>query len=212
MKVKPAHVTPHCSLFLHGEGALPLPRTRASYDDPLPPHARAFRLQAAPAVRKGPDMDVGRGKRESSRRRLRMRMALWFTGGVFTMVMAGMSLAQGSLPTPQTANGVEYVTGGFGDDMAQAFKAAESAYPLALTFAEDAGGGSRPYVAEVDVSIKDQSGATVLEVPSTGPYFLAKLKPGKYRVEATYMGKTQTQNVTVGEGGASRHVITWKSP
>ena len=144
-------------------------------------------------------------------RRNRTRVGLLLASGLLAALMAGASFAQAAMPEPKTSNGIEYVTGGFGDDMAQAFKAAESEYPLALTFAEDAGGGSRPYLAEVDVTIKDQSGATVLEVPSTGPYFLAKLKPGKYRVEATHMGKTQTQNVTVGEGGSGRHVMTWKS-
>ena len=154
---------------------------------------------------------VSRLEQQQQARRNRLRFGLLFASGLLAAAMAGASFAQGALPAPQTSNGIEYVTGGFGDDMAEAFKSAQSEYPLALTFAEDAGGGSRPYLAEVDVSIKDQSGETVLEVPSTGPYFLAKLKPGKYRVEATHMGKTQTQNVTVGEGGSGRHVMTWKA-
>jgi len=51
-----------------------------------------------------------------------------------------------------------------------------------------------------------------MEVPAAGPYFLAKLKPGKYKVEATYMGKTQTQVVNVGQGGANQNVMAWKTP
>lgn len=145
-------------------------------------------------------------------RRNRLRWGLVLATGVFTALLAFASIAQtATLPSPQTSNGIEYVTGGFGEDMAQAFKAAESAYPLGLTFAEDAGGGSRPYVADVGVSIKDSSGATILEAPSTGPYFLAKLKPGQYRIDATYQGKTQTLNVKIGEGHPARHVMTWKA-
>src|SRR5690606_11983835 len=61
------------------------------------------------------------------------------------MAIPGVSLGQ--LPDPQTAGGVEYVTGGFGANMSQAFREAESDYPLALTFAAtDEGGGARPYV------------------------------------------------------------------
>ncbi|HLU01040.1 MAG TPA: carboxypeptidase regulatory-like domain-containing protein [Burkholderiaceae bacterium] len=125
--------------------------------------------------------------------------------------LSAVAVAQGGLPEPKTANGVEYVTGGFSEDGAGAFKQAEASYPLSLVFAEDAGGGSRPYVADVEVVIKDDSGSVVLNVPAAGPYFLAKLKPGKYSVEATYMGKTQTQEVSVGQGGATRHVMTWKT-
>lgn len=131
--------------------------------------------------------------------------------GVLMLAAASIAFAQGGLPAAQKAGNVEYVTGGFGENMADAFKQAESSYPLALTFAEDAGGGSRPYVAEVGLVIKDKSGNVVADVPSVGPYFLARLEPGSYSVEATYMGKTQTQAVTVKEGGTAKQVITWKT-
>jgi len=136
---------------------------------------------------------------------------LW-AAGLLAASAASLGFAQTALPPPQTSGGIEYVTGGFGADMSEAFKQAESSYPLALTFAEDAGGGSRPYVAEVGVVIKDEAGNVVVEVPSAGPYFLVRLQPGGYTVEATYMGDTQTHGVKVGEGGTVRRVLTWKTP
>lgn len=142
-------------------------------------------------------------------RRLELRLA--WAAAALALAAAGASYAQGTLPAPQTSGGIEYVTGGFGDEMAEAFKKAESSYPLALTFAEDAGGGSRPYVADVHVVVKDEAGKVVLDVPSVGPYFLARLQPGSYSVDATYMGKTQTQNVAIGQGGSARQVMTWKT-
>jgi len=131
-----------------------------------------------------------------------------------TIVAAAMlGTAWAQLPPPQTAGGVEYITGGFGADMSEAFKAAESDYPLALVFAAtDEGGGSRPYLADVSVVIKRGNGEVVMEVPSAGPYLLMRLEPGPYAVEATYMGKTQTHNVTVKEGGPTRQVMTWERP
>lgn len=127
------------------------------------------------------------------------------------VLFSTVAMAQSGLPASQTANGVEYVSGGFGEDGAQAFKQAEASWPLSLVFAEDAGGGSRPYVAEVRVVIKDASGNVRMEVPSAGPYFLARLEPGAYTVEATYLGKTQTQKVTVGQGETRRHTFAWKT-
>ncbi len=132
--------------------------------------------------------------------------------GALALALSSTSWAQSGLPEPKTANGIEYVTGGFGEDGAAAFKQAEAGYPLSLVFAEDAGEGSRPYVADVNLLIKNEAGDVVMEVPAAGPYFLAKLKPGKYKVEATYMGKTQTQVVNVGQGGANQNVMAWKTP
>ena len=137
------------------------------------------------------------------------RFAL-LSGSIVMLAAAALSVAQAQLPESSSAGGVEYVTGGFGSNASNAFKQAMAEYPLSLTFAaSDAGGGARPYVAEVDVVVKDASGAVVMEVPSVGPYFLARLKPGQYTIEATYMGQRQKRDVTVEQGGSSQEVITW---
>lgn len=147
--------------------------------------------------------------------RVAPRGSLWRLVGGAALIAASVywGLANAQLPAAQSADGVEYVTGGFGSDESTAFKAAESSYPLALTFAAtDEGGGSRPYIAEVALVVKDQSGAVVMDVPSAGPYFLARLQPGSYTIEATYQGMTQTRTLEVKEGGSTRDVLTWKRP
>ena len=139
------------------------------------------------------------------------KLAYWMAAGVLSIAAVGVSYAASGLPPAQNSNGTEYVTGGFGENGADAFKQAESSFPLTLVFAEDAGGGSRPYVAEVKVVVKKADGEVVLEVPSAGPYLLAKLEPGTYTVEATYMGETKTQDVNITESQSSRHVMAWKT-
>ena len=116
--------------------------------------------------------------------------------------------AQDALPASKTAGGIEYVTGGFGSGESQAFKQAQSSYPLALAFAEGTGEGSRPYVADVRVVIK-KGGDTVMDVPSAGPYFLAQLEPGEYTIEATYRGQTLTHDVTISKDGTAQNVLSW---
>lgn len=143
--------------------------------------------------------------------RLKQQRLALSLGAALVAGAAWFSIAHAQLPQAETYQGVEYVSGGFGSDMSEAFKAAQSQYPLALTFAAvDEDGGARPYVAEVRVVVKKKDGATVLEVPSAGPYLLARLEPGSYNVEATYQGETQTRQVTVGENGSAQEVITWK--
>lgn len=140
-----------------------------------------------------------------------MSLRVVWAAGLLALAAAGMSMAQTGLPPAQQANGIEYITGGFGDEMSAAFKQAQASYPLALTFAEDAGGGSRPYIAEVRVLIKDEAGQVVMDVPSAGPYFLARLEPGSYVVEATYMENTQTHEVSISSGSPTQKVLTWKT-
>lgn len=144
---------------------------------------------------------------------IRYRLTRVSIGLAVLAAMIATGAARAQLPEPETVNGIEYVTGGFGADMSKAFRQAESDYPLALTFAaSDEGGGARPFVADVRVVVRDASGGVVMEVPSAGPYLLARLEPGSYVVDATYMGKTQTRRVTLKKGATTREVITWPRP
>ena len=141
---------------------------------------------------------------------LRRRGARCLASGLLPAAMLMLGAAWAQLPPAQTSGGVEYVTGGFGSDMSEAFKAAEADYPLTLVFAAtDEGGGSRPYIADVNVVIKQSDGDIVVDVPAAGPYLLLRLDPGSYVIDATYTGRTQTHNVVVKEGGPTRLVLTW---
>ena len=62
-------------------------------------------------------------------------LRLVWAAGLLAAAAAAAGFAQGTLPAPQTSGGIEYVTGGFGADAAEAFKQAESSWPLALVFA-----------------------------------------------------------------------------
>lgn len=132
-----------------------------------------------------------------------------------SLLLAGAGLigaAHAQLPPVQSAQGVQYVTGGFGSDAAAAFKDAKARYPLALTFAATGDDGSTPYVAEVRVEIADEQGKTVLSLPSVGPFLLVDVPPGSYTVRATYEGKTQTQQMKVAGPGSADARIAWQRP
>ncbi|WP_397475886.1 carboxypeptidase-like regulatory domain-containing protein [Pusillimonas sp.] len=132
-----------------------------------------------------------------------------------SLLLAGaglMAAAHAQLPPVETAQGVQYVTGGFGSDAAAAFKDAKARYPLALTFAATGDDGSTPYVAEVRVEIADEQGKTVLTLPSAGPFLLVDLPPGSYTVRATYEGKTQTQQMKVAGPGSADARVAWQRP
>ncbi|WP_202411576.1 carboxypeptidase-like regulatory domain-containing protein [Paracandidimonas lactea] len=127
--------------------------------------------------------------------------------------LLALGAAQAQLPPTQNQNGIVYVSGGFGQDESTAFRQAKSQYALALTFATHAeGSSSSPYAADVQVVIRDIQDQPVLNVTSDGPYFLARLQPGSYKVFATYEGQTQSQKVVIKASGTTDIKFTWKLP
>jgi hypothetical protein len=79
-------------------------------------------------------------------------------------------------------------------------------YPLKLVFATRQG----PYLARIDVVVRDAAGAKVVEAFSPGPWLFVKLPAGDYRVQATRPdGRKASARVSVpGEGQVVAH-ITW---
>jgi len=117
--------------------------------------------------------------------------------------------AYADLPPEQRQGSVQYVSGGIGFDESTAFKAAMSRYPLALTFASRAG-EKAAYVSDVQVVIRDRQDNNVLNVTSEGPYFLARLPDGQYRLFVTYDNKTLSRTVDVHGSKTTRALFEWK--
>ncbi|MCX8018797.1 MAG: carboxypeptidase regulatory-like domain-containing protein, partial [Rhodocyclaceae bacterium] len=70
-------------------------------------------------------------------------------------------------------------------------------FNLRLLFAETGGA----YLADIRVRIQDSSGALLLDAVSQGPWFYAKLAPGRYRVSVDNAGMVQTRDVNVPAAG-----------
>ena len=110
------------------------------------------------------------------------------------------------MPTEHTYQSTRFVTGGIGSDEADAMRAAASAYSLEMTFAAQTG----QFVNDVDVAVKKPNGETVLQTNDAAPILLADVPAGRYQIEATYEGQTQTRNVTVVDSGTTKVVLQWQ--
>jgi hypothetical protein len=99
-----------------------------------------------------------------------------------------------------------YVAGGIGESDLQHIRSLGSEYPLHLTFSE---GKRSEFVANVDVSIKDQNGVQVLSLANTGPLLYVRLPRGHYEVVALYHGDQKTRHVTLSSGRPQSVFFHW---
>jgi hypothetical protein len=99
-------------------------------------------------------------------------------------------------PPEQNFQGILYRTGGFGSDEREALNEACRALSLKILFARK---GEGEFVAGVTVLVTDPEGKKVFEATDTGPVLCVDLpKGGKFKVEATLNGASQSQTVTPG--------------
>lgn len=141
-------------------------------------------------------------KTRSSNRRLAVALAALAIGG------GAAHAATTPLPPLHRSGGIEYLSGGVGHDEARAVERAARHWPLTLEFAVK----NKPradFAADVRVHVRDAKGHTTLDARSDGPFLLAKLPPGRYRVDASLDGKTLHEKVQVKAGHPAKALFLW---
>lgn len=101
--------------------------------------------------------------------------------------------------------GVAYLSGGIGLDEREQMERMGGGYNLKLIFAVQQGN----FVSDVQVSVTDGSGQTVLAVVADGPWLYAKLPAGAYAIAATYLGQTINKPAKVGASGRTQVSFVW---
>ena len=127
--------------------------------------------------------------------------------GVSGPLLAGAADPSEPVLQPVTEEGITYVSGGNGLEERQALDEVSGDYNLKLVFAEK---GSGSYLADIKLSIMNMKGQKVLEAVSDGPWFFAKLAPGRYKITAEAAGQTQAQQVKVGGGRLAQRYFYWR--
>ncbi|MBN3791205.1 carboxypeptidase regulatory-like domain-containing protein [Burkholderia sp. Bp8963] len=143
---------------------------------------------------------------QHSRSVSRFAIAAALAVGVATGATGAYAQSDG-LPAAHQQGDVSFVSGGIGQDESTAFQRNEAAWPLALRFT----GAGGEFLADVHVRITDAKGAEVLKTDAHGPYMLVKLPPGRYTVTASYQGKDEAHDVTVGAKGGAKQAFTWSA-
>lgn len=102
---------------------------------------------------------------------------------------------------------VPHVSGGIGEDEQKSLQAREGEFNLKLVFTLLEGN----YLADVSVTVTDAANRKIIEHRATGPFFMAKLPAGQYRIEASHEGKTVARKVSVGARGLRTEYLRWAS-
>ena len=128
----------------------------------------------------------------------------------FILIACGAAAAAGSALSAQdqimTSGQVTFASGGVGDDSLQRMEALSKDVNLKVIFALKTGN----YLADVAVVISDARGGKVLETVSEGPWFLARLPPGKYQFTATYESESFTRTTTIPASGQRGLIFRWE--
>jgi hypothetical protein len=119
------------------------------------------------------------------------------------------NISESSSLQPQTQGAVSFVSGGSSSDERDALRKMQSQYNLRLQFAVQRSG---EYLANVNVTLTDAKGGTVLDTISDGPFFFAQLTPGRYRLTVTSDGKSETRNLVIPANGAVAQDFYWPAP
>ena len=123
----------------------------------------------------------------------------------FGLGSVGSAVELASSVQPQTYQGISYLSGGIGEEERDALRQMDREYNVKLIFAAKDG----VYVSNVNVTIEDGSGKKVLEAVSDGPWFYAKLPPGKYNVMAQVRGQRHKRVVEVGQQKQAQLQFSW---
>ena len=97
-----------------------------------------------------------------------------------------------------TRQGLPYVTSGITTDERDALTASRAERDVRIVTVTREGG---LYLADVRVSIADQSGRRVLDARLDGPWLDVQLAPGRYTIDAEFEGQRRSQPLTVGRDG-----------
>jgi hypothetical protein len=127
--------------------------------------------------------------------RLTLALACWIYG----------ASAEAQAPPQEHYGSVRYLSGGVGREEARPMERLAGAYNVKVTFVE----GSRAYLSNVRLIVREQSGKTRLWLKNAGPVVYARLPAGSYSIAAEHGKRIYIQRVTVPTKGQRSVLMKW---
>ncbi len=115
--------------------------------------------------------------------------------------------AQEELVVVETVRPTLFMNGGIGKPEAAYMRKAGKDFNLRIEFSERK---DNEFVADADLTITDLRGNPVFALPNAGPIVNVNLPDGRYRVAASFHGKSETQLVTLRANAGQHLYFHWK--
>jgi hypothetical protein len=116
-----------------------------------------------------------------------------------------LALVSVGLALSANAADVRVATGGVGFEERETLER-DRGYNLKVIVAMQGG----QYLADVDVTILDAGGTPVVTARTNGPWLLAELPPGRYRLVADFRGASRTHDFSVARAQRQEIVLRWR--
>jgi hypothetical protein len=127
------------------------------------------------------------------------------------MLINGSAIAESPKKLSQrvlsTKNGLQYMTGGIGEEEAAIMRANAKKYTLNLLFSE---GTSGRWVTDLNVNIYNEQSEMFFRIIGSKPMLYVNLPAGTYTILANNNGQKLRHKFTVDEGVNQRIILNWK--
>jgi len=109
-----------------------------------------------------------------------------------------------NLPKQEESNGIQFITGGIGDEERNALDTVKNQFSLHVVSTNKAG----EFDGDTEVTVFSRKGDKIISVTG-GPIFYINLPTGSYTVQASSGGRTEKQNISVGSKSPSSAYFRW---
>ncbi len=110
------------------------------------------------------------------------------------------------VPSPiKSLEGIQFVTGGIGIGERKILDRMAGDYTLKVVLSMRDG----HYLSQCRVEIIRADGRKMLSAKTEGPWLLADLEPGNYRVKAEHNSNWKSQTIAVSEGTLQQVIFNW---
>lgn len=114
--------------------------------------------------------------------------------------------AESEPPRIETEGAIAYLSGGISEEGQGEVLELGRDFNLRVVFTLASG----EYLVDVSVKVPDARGLPLLETVAQGPFFIAKLPPGTYRITASLNGQPSERSASVGARGQQVVYLRWK--
>lgn len=124
-----------------------------------------------------------------------------------TLVLASHFAFANMTKTHVSPSGLQYITGGIGEEDASAMRAQAKQFSLNLLFSE---GESGRAATDINVNIYNEKSESIFRIVGSKPMLYVNLPAGTYTILANNAGQKLRHKFTVEDHKSQRIILNWK--